>query len=382
MKIIQFTDSFIPVTDGVGSVVYQYALDMAKKGHEVYVVAPQTDTGYRGGLPFELVDYVGFNLAKLKSYKAGFPALDPHCQSRLNMIHADIVHVHTPFTAGQAGILYAQNHKVPVIGTFHSNYYDDILQMTGIELLATVGSKYVGGFYNKCDEVWAVSRHSAQTIQEYGCEKPIKVMANGTDVILPDPKVEKRISKQYGLNGRPVLLYMGQMNWKKNIRCILLAAGLLELDYRLVLAGAGPHEEEIRELAEEIGIADKVILTGFISDEAVKTALFARADLFVFPSVYDTSGLVVKEAAAAGTPSVTVRKSGASEGIKNGVNGFLCKDSPVDLAKVITDALADREVLQTAGKTAHDTIPVPWEVITNTALTRYKYIIRHYKKEE
>ena len=161
MKIIQFTDSFIPVTDGVGNVVYQYALTMAKKGHEVYVVAPQTDTGYRGNLPFEIIDYIGFNLAKLKSYRAGLPALDANCQSRLNMIEADLIHVHTPFTAGQAGLLYAQNHKVPVVGTFHSNYYDDILEMTGIKPLAAVGSKYVGSFYNKCDEVWAVSKSSA-----------------------------------------------------------------------------------------------------------------------------------------------------------------------------------------------------------------------------
>lgn len=379
MKIIQFTDSFIPVKDGVGNVVYQYALNMAKKGHEVYVVAPQTDTGYRGSLPFEIIDYIGFNLAKLKSYRAGLPALDANCQSRLNMIDADLIHVHTPFTAGQAGLLYAQNHKVPVIGTFHSNYYDDILEMTGIKPLATVGSKYVGGFYNKCDEVWAVSRSSAQTIKDYGCERPVRVMSNGTDIIKTNAKVKKEVQRQYGLNGHPILLYVGQMNWKKNIRCILLAAALLDCDFRLLLAGSGPHEEEIRELAEELGIADRVIQTGFISDTAVKMALYSCADLFVFPSLYDTFGLVVREAAAAGTPSITVRKSGAAEGIKNGVNGFLCKDDPVDLAKVIKSALSDREALQNVGQKAKETLPIPWKEVTDAALARYQYVISHRK---
>lgn len=379
MKIIQFTDSFIPVADGVGNVVYQYALNMAKKGHEVYVVAPQTDTGYRGNLPFEIIDYIGFNLAALKSYRAGVPALDAHCQSRLNMIKADLIHVHTPFTAGQAGLLYAQNHKVPVVGTFHSNYYDDILEMTGIKPLATVGSKYVGGFYNKCDEVWAVSKSSAQTIKDYGCDRPVKVMSNGTDLVKVNAQVKKEVRQQYGLNGHPVLLYVGQMNWKKNIRCILLAAALLDLDFRLLLAGSGPHEEEIGEMAQELDLADKVIRTGFISDNAVKMALYSIADLFVFPSLYDTFGLVVREAAAVGTPSVTVRKSGAAEGIKNGVNGFLCKDDPVDLAKVIDSALRDRSTLQKVGRAAKETLPLPWTHVIDSALERYQYIISHRK---
>ena len=79
MRIIQFSDSFLPVMDGVGNVVYQYALNLAHKGHECYVVAPQTDTGYRGGYPFELVDYIGVPLPRMKSYKIGtreFTALD------------------------------------------------------------------------------------------------------------------------------------------------------------------------------------------------------------------------------------------------------------------------------------------------------------------
>ena len=108
MRIIQFADSFLPIMDGVGNVVYQYALNMGQKGHEVYVVSPQTDTGYRGGFPFEMVDYIGVPLPRMKSYRVGLPALDTHCHNRLKMIQADIVHVHSPFTAGQVGITFAQ----------------------------------------------------------------------------------------------------------------------------------------------------------------------------------------------------------------------------------------------------------------------------------
>ena len=147
MRILQFSDSFIPIMDGVGNVVYQYALNMGRKGHEVYVVSPQTNTGYRGGYPFEMVDYIGVPLPRMKSYKVGAPVLDPHCLNRLRAVEADIVHVHSPFVAGQAGIQHAQRRGLPIVGTFHSKYYDDFLQVTGVELLAEVGVKHVVNFY-------------------------------------------------------------------------------------------------------------------------------------------------------------------------------------------------------------------------------------------
>ena len=59
LRIGLFTDTFIPVVDGVGRVSLAYAETLCKMGHQVTVVAPLNDTGYRGGYPFELLDYLG-----------------------------------------------------------------------------------------------------------------------------------------------------------------------------------------------------------------------------------------------------------------------------------------------------------------------------------
>ena len=59
MKILQCSDSFLPIVDGVGRVVYNYAATLGQMGHESYVCAPMADAGYRGGWPFELVDFWG-----------------------------------------------------------------------------------------------------------------------------------------------------------------------------------------------------------------------------------------------------------------------------------------------------------------------------------
>ena len=376
MRIIQFSDSFLPIMDGVGNVVYQYALNLGQKGHESYVVAPQTDTGYRGGYPFEIVDYIGMPLLRMKSYTVGMPALDMHCQNRLNAIKADVVHLHSPFIAGQAGLLYAQKNKLPVVGTFHSKYYEDFLQITGVELLADVGVKYVVNFYDKCDEVWAVSSSSADTLRGYGYKGNIEVMPNGTDIHPVEPEQVRAVSERYGLtDGTPVLLYVGQINWKKNLRRVLEACAQLEHPYRLVLAGQGPHEREVRQLADHLGIGDRALFTGHITDHDALNALYSRADLFLFPSLYDTSGLVVREAAAVGTPSVTVHGSSAAECIAEGENGLLCDDDSDDLARVVNQALADPDALRRMGERARATIPIPWTELVDDVVARYQALL-------
>ena len=375
LRILQFSDSFLPIMDGVGNVVYQYALNFAEKGHESYVTAPQTDTGYRGGWPFELVDYIGTPLRHMKSYNVGAPLLDPHCMKRLNMLNPDVVHVHSPFIAGQAGLAYAQKRDLPVVGTFHSRYYDDFLQVTGAELLADVGVKYVVNFYEKCSEVWAVSATSADTLRSYGYRGDIRVMPNGTDIRSVSPEQIERAKGLFGLGTAPVLLFVGQMNWKKNIRCILEAAAALKSEFQLVFAGQGPHEKEIRALAQTLLPEDRVVYTGHITDRSLLDGLYALASLFVFPSLYDTSGLVVREAAAMSTPTVVVRGSSAAECIRDGENGLLCEDNAQDLARVIDGALSSPEALRQMGVRAKETIPIPWSVLVDDVIRQYRALL-------
>ncbi len=380
MKIVQFSDSFLPIVDGVGNVSYQYAYNFGLKGNESYVVAPLTDTGYRGNLGFEIIDYVGISSGRLKAYTFGIPSLDSNCRARLSMIKGDIVHVHDPFTAGNAGILYAKKNKIPIIGTFHSKYYDDFLDTTGLEIAAVIGTKSVVDFYKKCDEVWTVSKSAADVLHSYGYKKSIKVIPNGTNIVPLDPVKYEAMTKKYRADEASVLLYVGQLNWKKNIKTILEAFSLLSINCKLVLAGQGPDEHDIRRTAKKLGIEDRIHFTGHIKDRPTLDALYAASDLFVFPSLYDTSGLVIREAAAMGTPSIAVRGSAAGEDITDLLNGFLCENKPADLAKSIERALSDRDRLSLIGERAKQTLPIPWSQITDTILSEYERVIADKRK--
>ncbi len=382
MKIGQFSDSFLPIVDGVGRVVYNYCDTLGKKGHEVSAIVPMEDMGYRGRFPFEIIDYYS-QTVPTTVYNAGLPLLDNHYDSRLDMTNFDIVHVHTPFIAGLQGIKYGRSHNIPIVASFHSKYYDDFLQITGSKHLAKFGTDVLVNFYNKCDEVWTVSENSAETLREYGYDREITVIQNGMDIKDIDYTLAINARKHFNLSFDPVLLYVGQMNWKKNIEKILEACALLKKDglkFQLVLAGKGPHFDQIQEKANELGIGDITVLTGHILDEDLLNGLYALASMFVFPSLYDTYSMVVREAANARTASVVVRDSAPSECIKDGVNGLLCLDDSVSLYEKLRSTLLDENYAINLGIKAKETIPVSWDSVMDEALIRYQYVIDNYGK--
>lgn len=383
MRIAEFTDSFLPIVDGVGTVVLSYAGHLAEKGHQCCVMAPKNDFGCRSEYNFEILDFRSVSV--LGSYKLGLPMLDRRYHARMESVELDIIHAHSPFSAGRNACNYAKKRDIPLVGTFHSKYRDDFLQATHMNLLADIGVKYVLDFYNKCDEVWAVSQNSADTLRSYGYKKEIYVMPNGMDPQYASPEAMPRAKRQFGLGDKPTFLFVGQINWKKNLERILLAASEVAksgYDFKLVMAGQGPHFEEVKRKARELNIADKLVMTGHILDRDLLAGLYQCADLFVFPSLYDTASMVMREAAAFGTPSVVARGAGPAEAINDAVNGFLCDDTTKSLTAIMTRAIEEPRMLAEMGLKAQRTIPEGWDGIIDTVLERYQYLIERKTKRE
>ncbi len=208
-------------------------------------------------------------------------------------------------------------------------------------------------------------------------------MPNGMMIKELDPAWRDLAKQHFGIDDDPCLLFVGQMNWKKNILKILEAASLLKKDgvkFNLIMAGKGPHEDEIREKIRELGIEEDTYIVGHVLREDLLMGLYMLADLFVFPSIYDNGPMVVREAANAGTPSIVTRGSSAAEGIDDMVNGFYCEDDSASICEVIKKAFADREGTRRIGEQAKDTIPVAWDEIIDTVLDRYQYLIEKHKK--
>ena len=378
LKIGQFTDTFLPIVDGVGRVVEAYADTLCTLGNQVAVIAPMYDTGFRGGFPYELVEFNASPVPGLKQYRIGEALLDPHYRKRIRMIDLDIVHAHSPFTAGSEALRLAALRKIPLVGTFHSKYYDDFLRATHSESLAKMGVKIVVNYYNRCDEVWTVGTGTADVLRGYGYEGEIQVMPNGVAMRTASPSDIAEVTRRWSLGNDPMILFVGQMDWKKNILTVLEGCARLKEQgcaFRLLLAGQGMDLGPIRQKIQDLNLQDRAEAIGHITDNSLLGGLYARASVFAFPSLYDTFSMVVREAAVMGTPSIMVRGSTAAETIRDGENGFLCENNPDDLARVIKEILADPERLKRVGETARNTIPVPWEKVLERAVERYTRLV-------
>ena len=378
LRIGQFTDTFLPIVDGVGRVVQAYAESLCRLGHEVAVIAPMYDTGFRGGFPFELVEFNAKALPGLKQYRIGEAMLDPHYRKRIRMIDLDLVHAHSPFTAGSEALRLAAVRKLPLVGTFHSKYYDDFLKATRSESIARMGVRVVVNYYNRCDEVWAVGKNTADVLREYGYEGDVQVMPNGATFRTVSNADVAEVSRRWNLGERPLILFVGQMDWKKNILTVLEACAALKaagVDFRLLLAGQGMDLGAIRRKIGDLSLQDRAEAIGHITDNTLLDGLYARASVFAFPSLYDAAPMVVREAAVMGTPSVMVRGSTAAEVIRDGVNGLLCENDPKDLARVLREALENPERLAEIGRCARETIPIPWDKVLEKAVERYERLV-------
>ena len=383
MRIGQFSDTFLPIVDGVGRVVYHYATALARRGEECYVIAPMSDTGFRGGYPFELVEFISRELPRQKQYSTGIPQLDTHYDARMRNVQLDIIHAHSPFIAGMEAQRLARRRGIPVIGMFHSRYYDDFYQLTKTEMLANIGVASIVNFYQRCDEVWTVSQSSKETLYDYGYVGEVVVMPNGTPDIEPSAARAAAAKEKYNLPDEPILLYCGQMNWKKNIQRILESCACYAQSgkpFTLVLAGQGPDVKSIHQKVDELGLTDRVRFTGHVTGEQDLYGLYENADLFVFPSLYDTSGMVVREAAAMGTPSVVVRGCAAAEPIIDRQNGFLCDDTTQSLCDVLNMTLSDHAMTKEVGKSARKTIYLSWDDIAASTVERYQALIERNTK--
>lgn len=383
MIIGQFSESYPPHIDGVGMVVRSYCEELSALGHTCYYIAPKNaGRQYENAAPetFPVMKYASLPIPN-EAYRVGLPAFDLAFLLDLNRIPFDIVHAHTPFVSAIESLRIARERKIPLVATLHSKYYDDILSKTHSEVIADAVVQRVVQFFGKCDEVWTVNDATAEVLRGYGFTGEIVVMPNGTNLWYPTKEDAKKAELRYDLGRGSVFLFVGQQNFKKNTDSILKAAALYKRTgepFRIVFAGQGPDAERMQALAAELGLTEEAVFTGHIADREILKGLYARADLFVFPSLYDNAPMVVREAAAAGTPSLLIRGSCAADGVTDGVNGFLCENTPEDIAAGMARALQSAKQV---GERARETIPVPWRGIARQVLDRYELLIERKKRE-
>ncbi|MGB4644564.1 MAG: glycosyltransferase [Dictyoglomaceae bacterium] len=387
MKFIvgQFNDSYPPVVDGVANVVRNYAYWLNRKHGECYVITPSYP-GYKDTDDFDVIRYFSVPMILRPPYRIGIPFLDLSTVKKIEKIPFHIIHVHAPFSTGLLGLYIAKKHHIPIVATFHTKYYEDIKAATKSDLIAKLGVKLIVEFFNRVDEVWTVSNATAETLREYGFKKKIEVVPNGTDFIPPENKevYRNKINELYHLREEEtVLLYVGQLILQKNLDMLVRSLRILKdsgVSFKAIFVGTGKDEKYLKDLVCSLKLKEDVIFPGKILNREMLKAYYARADLFIFPSLYDTSALVLQEASALGCPSLVIEGATISDGIIDGYNGFLGKNDPENYALRIKELLNNKPLLERVGEEAKKTLYKPWENIVDEVAERYQEIIKKHNR--
>jgi 1,2-diacylglycerol 3-alpha-glucosyltransferase len=399
MIVGQFNDSFQPITDGVAAVTRNYAIGLGKRvGPDgcSYVVTPafpgyaDQETGY------QVLRYRSIPMANRPPYRIGFPQLDHALRKRLQDIPFDIVHAQCPFSAGKLALRIAKARQIPLVASFHTKYYEDILPVVHSELIAKKYLHSLMEIYHQADAVWTVNESTIDTLRAYGYQGPVHVVCNGTDLAKADPDLRcgeaaQRVIKEMAIEENvPLLFFIGQHIWQKNLRMLIDALRILKTRlqpasgagraFRMVFIGGGEAADELKELVKCAQLESEVSFLGVIRDREFVRGIYERADLLLFPSLYDTSALVLREAAAALCPFILIGGSTIAEGIQDGDNGFLSANDPAAFADTIVRAMADPERRKRVGLRAQQTLYRSWDTVVDEVFAEYQAVIKRKRK--
>ncbi len=219
MITAQFNDAFLPIADGVVQGIKNYAYWLNKKYGQAYVVAPEFPN-YTDNEEFEVIRVKSIPLVIKKPYRIGLPEISFDARKKILEAPLDIIHARSPFGVGHFALQIASEKNIPIVASFHSQYYYDIKDKVKSERLTRRLLKAIANFYEKADAVWTVNQKTAQTLYSYGYKGDIDIIGNGIDFNVPEDysQIRDLAGKTLRITENEfVMLYVGQLVWHKNL---------------------------------------------------------------------------------------------------------------------------------------------------------------------
>lgn len=383
-----FNDSFYPMSDGVVMVVDNYAKRLCKYAN-VIVFVPEYPEGYDDSkFPYKVVRCHSFDVPFL-DYVLPTPDLDLKFKLELDKYNLDIVHIHSPFTLGLVGIHYAKKNNIPCIATMHSQFKQDFYKATHLEGLSKLLTDDVIRKFEKCDECWAVNKEVARIYhEEYGYEVMPKVMNNATEMkpVKSIKKANNYINKLYNIDkNTKVFLFVGRINTLKNILFIVESLALLKQNhpnfkFKMLFVGSGQDEELLKNHIDKYNMSNEIIMCGKVMDRTILEYYYARANLFLFPSLYDASSLVQIEASAQKTPTLFIKGSATSATVDENINGYMALNETSDYANKIYDIFSEENKYNNVCLNAYNDLYKNWDDVVKDVYKKYIKLIKKGRK--
>lgn len=378
MRVAVFTETFLPKTDGIVSVVCLLLDHLKARGVEALVVAPKLGDGSikeYNSFPVVTVSGVTFPLyPELKIAPPGYFTYREVADFR-----PDIAHFIHPIMIGIPGMMMAKYLGIPSLTSFHL----DLARLANhfhIGFMQPITDYLTRLVFNWSDYSLAPSKQVQREMLALGI-KNVGLWGRGVDAERFNPRYRSPAMRHFLSDGHPedtLLIYVGRLSNEKQVDKLKTVLEQVP-GTRLALVGDGPARAEL----EKHFAGTPAKFTGYITGEPLSQA-YASADIFVFPSALETFGLVVTEAMAAGLPVVASRVGGIPDVVEEDRTGYTFEvgdiDALVEGVRQIIAVPGKREQMGRAARAFAET--QTWDVMMDEVIGHYERLIALYRATE
>ncbi len=242
-------------------------------------------------------------------------------------------------------VLAAKLKKKPSIVFYEYNWAHQVTYVNKGRALGTLASLIENYVIKNADVVVTRNASLENELHQRGARRVVIIPITFDEDVFRLGIDVTELKQGYGIQDEKILMFIGRLHPVKRLDLLLRAVKQLDQKFKLFIVGTGALENELKEMAESLGIADKVIFTGAVPHSEVPKFM-NMADLIVMTSSIEGQPRVLIEAMSCGTPAVGTNVFGISDTIEDDVTGYLASDDPSDIAEKISKALEKDEFPQ------------------------------------
>jgi len=395
--------------DFSGIFVHGLAKSLVRRGVEVHAVVPHAAGAKReetmNGVHIQRFRYAYPESFQTLAYHPGIPENIKKPFNKLEVLpfivsmarrmlqvvkeaRVDVLNPHWALPSALVAAWTRRIHKRPVVTTLY-----------GVEMFLVAGKYSVfrpllRSAIANSDRVIAISDATASAARNVVGEKEVEVIPDGVDTEVFSPENSgDEIRRRHGLGGDKVVLTCGRLVKRKGFEYLLRALPAVMdrvPEARVIVVGEGPEETRLRSLASSLGIADRVLFPGVVSDTDLPL-YYAACDAFVLPSIVDSrgdtegSGTTLVEAMASGKPVVGSNVGGIPYALRDGEVGFLVQEkNPAQLADRIVTLLSDQTLSGKLGREGRRvaTQRFAWQSIAERYLSVFESVTEAKRRQQ
>ncbi|AYF99596.1 glycosyltransferase family 4 protein [Protaetiibacter intestinalis] len=348
-------DTFTPDVNGAATFTRNLAAGLARRGHEVHVMAPAqrgkvgTFTEEHEGVPLTVHRVYSWRWLPHPWLRFMLPwRVKANAERIVREVKPDAVHFQSHIVVGRGLATAAKRHGIQLIGTNHvmpENILQHVTVLPNAMLgwLASIQWGSARKWFSMADAVTTPTRRAAEFFEKGTGLDHVLAISCGIDTSFYTADFSPRTEN--------VIAFLGRLDEEKYIHELLEAAAKLgDLDVRVEIIGGGEVRKQLEARARELGIAERVNFRGRVSDEVLRSTL-TSASVFAMPSRAELQSIATMEALASGLPVVAADAMALPHLVHPGENGYLYQPGDIDefaahLRAVLTAPPAEFERLQ------------------------------------